>query len=251
MEGGQAKVIPNSEGGRTTPSVVASKKGETIVGMPARRQAVTNPANTISSAKRFIGRKFSEVTEELKNTSELFDLEAAIQGISLFMKGEVLQGSSSEMLNEKILKEYEKQLVELKAQKNLEKAEQYLLMKRQETAIHILQENALFYEINEPGHGSDTLKEQDTIVADYTLFDTEGKVLLSSKEADEPEHSTIALEDLLPALSQAMVGMLQGEKRTIYVHPNLAYGKIGYLPPNSLLIMEVKLHDILKKERKH
>jgi molecular chaperone DnaK len=69
MEGGQAKVIPNSEGGRTTPSVVAFKKWETIVGMPARRQAVTNPANTISSAKRFIGRKFSEVTEELKNTS--------------------------------------------------------------------------------------------------------------------------------------------------------------------------------------
>ncbi len=69
MEGGQPKVIPNSEGGRTTPSVVASKKGETIVGMPARRQAVTNPANTISSAKRFIGRKFSEVTEELKNIS--------------------------------------------------------------------------------------------------------------------------------------------------------------------------------------
>jgi molecular chaperone DnaK len=69
MEGGQAKVIPNSEGGRTTPSVVAYKKWETIVGMPARRQAVTNPANTISSAKRFIGRKFSEVTEELKNIS--------------------------------------------------------------------------------------------------------------------------------------------------------------------------------------
>jgi molecular chaperone DnaK len=67
MEGGQAKVIPNSEGGRTTPSVVASKKGDTIVGMPARRQAVTNPANTIYSAKRFIGRKFSEVKEELKN----------------------------------------------------------------------------------------------------------------------------------------------------------------------------------------
>jgi molecular chaperone DnaK len=67
MEGGQAKVIPNAEGGNTTPSVVANKKGETIVGMPARRQAVTNPANTIYSAKRFIGRKFSEVTNELKS----------------------------------------------------------------------------------------------------------------------------------------------------------------------------------------
>ena len=68
MEGGQAKIIPNAEGGNTTPSVVALKKdGETIVGMPARRQAVTNPLRTIYSAKRFIGRKFSEVKNEIKN----------------------------------------------------------------------------------------------------------------------------------------------------------------------------------------
>lgn len=66
MEGGQAKVIPNAEGGRTTPSIVANKSGETLVGMTAKRQAVMNPAQTIYSAKRFIGRKFSEVTEELK-----------------------------------------------------------------------------------------------------------------------------------------------------------------------------------------
>lgn len=68
MEGGQAKIIPNAEGGNTTPSVVALKKdGETIVGMLARRQAVTNPLKTIYSAKRFIGRKFSEVKNEIKN----------------------------------------------------------------------------------------------------------------------------------------------------------------------------------------
>lgn len=68
MEGGQAKIIPNAEGGNTTPSVVALKKdGETIVGMPARRQAVTNPMKTIYSAKRFIGRKYSEVKDEIKN----------------------------------------------------------------------------------------------------------------------------------------------------------------------------------------
>lgn len=68
MEGGQAKIIPNAEGGNTTPSVVALKKdGETIVGMPARRQAVTNPLKTIYSAKRFIGRKFSEVKNDIKN----------------------------------------------------------------------------------------------------------------------------------------------------------------------------------------
>jgi molecular chaperone DnaK len=65
MEGGEPVVIPNSEGTRTTPSVVAfAKNGERLVGQAAKRQAVTNPSNTIFSAKRLIGRKFSEVTEE-------------------------------------------------------------------------------------------------------------------------------------------------------------------------------------------
>jgi molecular chaperone DnaK len=68
MEGGEPVVIPNSEGARTTPSIVAfSKNGERLVGQAAKRQAVTNPSNTIFSAKRFIGRKFDEVKEEAKS----------------------------------------------------------------------------------------------------------------------------------------------------------------------------------------
>jgi len=65
MEGGEPVVIPNSEGARTTPSVVAfTKNGERLVGQAAKRQAVTNPTNTVFSAKRLIGRKFQEVREE-------------------------------------------------------------------------------------------------------------------------------------------------------------------------------------------
>ena len=68
MEGGEPVVVPNAEGGRTTPSVVAfAKNGERLVGQAAKRQAVTNPRNTVFSAKRFIGRKFTEVREESKN----------------------------------------------------------------------------------------------------------------------------------------------------------------------------------------
>lgn len=68
MEGGQGTVLENSEGARTTPSIVAfAKNGERIVGQAAKRQAVTNPKNTIFSAKRLIGRKFSELTAEDKN----------------------------------------------------------------------------------------------------------------------------------------------------------------------------------------
>ena len=67
MEGQEPTVIPNVEGGRTTPSVVAFKKdGERLVGAPAKRQAITNPQQTLFSVKRFMGRKYAEVSEEMK-----------------------------------------------------------------------------------------------------------------------------------------------------------------------------------------
>jgi molecular chaperone DnaK len=67
MEGGEPKVIPNEEGGRTTPSIVAfTKSGERLVGAVAKRQAITNPENTVYSIKRFMGRRLNEVGDELK-----------------------------------------------------------------------------------------------------------------------------------------------------------------------------------------
>src|SRR6185503_16553762 len=68
MEGGEPKVIANAEGFRTTPSVVAfTKNGERLVGLVAKRQAVTNPKNTVYSIKRFMGRRYDEVGNEIKS----------------------------------------------------------------------------------------------------------------------------------------------------------------------------------------
>src|SRR5947207_13501057 len=70
MEGNEVQVIPNEEGRRTTPSVVAFlPNGERKVGAPAKRQAITNPKNTISSIKRFMGRRYDEVAAELRYVS--------------------------------------------------------------------------------------------------------------------------------------------------------------------------------------
>src|SRR5687768_10000746 len=81
MEGGDPVVIPNAEGGRTTPSVVAfTKDGERLVGQVAKRQAVTNPKQTIFSIKRFMGRRMNEIKQETKHVP--YKVEAGPNGIS-------------------------------------------------------------------------------------------------------------------------------------------------------------------------
>src|SRR5919204_556293 len=88
LEGGESTVIPNAEGGRTTPSVVAfTKDAQRLVGAPARRQQVTNPQNTIFSIKRFMGRKYDEVSEEMKIVPYGLDKEGADQTILVFDLG--------------------------------------------------------------------------------------------------------------------------------------------------------------------
>ena len=83
MEGGQPTVVPNAEGSRTTPSVVAfTESGERLVGQLARRQAILNPKGTIYSAKRFIGRRFDEVSDEAKAVA--FDVVAGPDGVVRF-----------------------------------------------------------------------------------------------------------------------------------------------------------------------
>ena len=81
MDGKEAKVISNSEGGRTTPSIVAfTQSGEKLVGQPAKRQAVTNPANTISGVKRLIGRKLSDATTKDIAKKSPYKVVAAANG---------------------------------------------------------------------------------------------------------------------------------------------------------------------------
>jgi molecular chaperone DnaK len=86
MEGSDTKVIPNSEGNRTTPSVVAfTDKGERLVGQVAKRQAVTNPQNTVYSIKRFMGRRYEEVSEEMKMVP--YEVQPSDEGVRVMVRG--------------------------------------------------------------------------------------------------------------------------------------------------------------------
>ena len=122
MEGGSPTVITNSEGGRTTPSVVAfTKTGETLIGQPAKRQAVTNPENTISSSKRFIGRMYDEVGTEISE-----------------MPYKTIKGKSGEVIITAQAKEYAPpQIGAMVLQKLKQTAEEYLGEKVTEAVITV------------------------------------------------------------------------------------------------------------------
>ncbi len=97
MEGGEAKVLVNEEGARTTPSILAFKDGDRLVGQIAKRQAVTNPTNTIYSAKRFIGRRFQEVQEELKKVPYTVVQKGNDIGFQIMEKGQQKVVSAEEV----------------------------------------------------------------------------------------------------------------------------------------------------------
>jgi len=117
MQGGEPVVIPNQEGSRTTPSVVAiTKSGERLVGQVAKRQAVTNPENTVYSIKRFMGRRYDEVAEEMKRIPykvakgphddarvEIFDKVYSPPEISAMILGK-LKTAAEDFLGEKVTK---------------------------------------------------------------------------------------------------------------------------------------------------
>src|SRR5204862_296994 len=117
MEGGDPVVIPNAEGNRTTPSVVAfSKSGERLVGQVAKRQAITNPANTVFSIKRFMGRKFSEVKSTNVDThlgGDNIDQRVIEWILAEFKKNQGIDLSKDPMAMQRLKEAAEKAKIEL------------------------------------------------------------------------------------------------------------------------------------------
>jgi peptidylprolyl isomerase len=173
------------------------------------------------------------ISKNLENIGVKFEMAKVIQGLQDATDGKTAPMSEMECIQaisavqEKIFKE--------QCTENLKKAESFLSDNAKAAGIVALDEGKVQYRIMEAGNGA-AVESHFSPLIKYTGKYLDGSVFGASKEEE-----LISLDEVIPGLKAGLLGMREGEKRTVYIHPDLAYGTNGYLPPNSLLTFEVEI----------
>lgn len=190
-------------------------------------------------------------TEEIKHISEAyghfvgknlnppgfkFDLDSFLQGVRNGVEGKPSTMTDQEF--ESTIVKIQEQSLAKQAQENLDKANTFMEKNEHATGVIVLEPKKLQYEILTPGNG-DAVVEGGTPLVNYTLKFIDGTVFASTEELGGA--IPIPLTQVFPGFSKGVPGMKEGEKRRLFVHPDLAYGTNGPLPPNSLLIFDIEV----------
>lgn len=176
----------------------------------------------------FIGRN-------LKSPGFEFDLEAMIKGIRAGSEGKAAPLSEEEY--EEGMAYLQEEMFSKMSKENLEMAESFLNKNLASDKVASLEENKLQYTVVEPGQGSEVSADMSPQIC-YTGRLLDGEVFGSSEESGP---IVLSLSHTIPGFRKGIEGMKEGEKRTLYIHPDLGYGVTGQLPPNSLLIFDVQV----------
>ncbi len=196
------------------------------------KQTAASPANQIDIAK--ISEAFGHLlSKNIQTTGVDFDIAQVIKGLQDAASGkaspmtemECIQGITS--AQEALFKE--------KSEQNLKKAQEFLSANSKEKNIISLESGKVQYKVEKEGSGT-AVESHFSPMIQYTGKFLDGTVFGSSKEDEK-----LSLDEIIPGLKAGLIGMKEGEKRTIYIHPEMAYGTNGYLPPNSLLTFEIEL----------
>ncbi len=167
-----------------------------------------------------------------------FDLEAIIEGIRSAAAGK--EAPMSETEYEEMIALVQENAYQDLSQTNLKEAEDFLSVNQKNEQIFSIEEGKLQYEVIEEGMtDASEVQETDSPLIHYTGKYLDGSIFGSSKDSGNP--ISLSLQQTIPGFNKGIVGMKKGEKRVLYIHPDLAYGTTGQLPPNSLLIFEVEL----------
>ncbi|MGM0440094.1 MAG: FKBP-type peptidyl-prolyl cis-trans isomerase [Chlamydiota bacterium] len=176
------------------------------------------------------------IGNNLKNPGFTFDMESIIKGIRDAAAGKEAPMSESEY-EEMIAMIQENAFNEL-ATTNLQEAESFLDNNADTEGVIVVEDGKLQYQVMEKGEGQEVSSGSSPKIH-YTGTFLDGSTFGSSLDNGEP--IVLTLEQTIPGFSKGIVGMKEGEKRKLFIHPDMAYGTSGQLPPNSLLIFEVEV----------
>lgn len=162
-----------------------------------------------------------------------FDLKQVIKGLQDASEGKTAPMSETECIQ--AISAAQEKAFKNQAVENLKKADEFLDKNAKETSVISVGDGKIQYKIEKPGVGEE-IKEHYSPLIRYVGKYLDGTVFGSSKE-DE----MISLDETIAGFTKGLLGMKEGEKRTLFIHPDYAYGTSGYLPPNSLLTFEIEL----------
>lgn len=205
---------------------------------PKQEPTKVEEKNVIEEEKALDIPKISEAFGHLigKNLDSLgfkFDMDKILKGIQDSVLGKESPMSEAECI-QAISQDQEKKFKKL-AEENLQEAEKFLGSNGSKKGVISLEENKLQYKVEKEGTG-EVVQAHFSPLIKYTGKFLDGKIFGASKE-DE----MISLDETIAGFSKGIIGMKEGEKRTLYIHPDLAYGVHGNLPPNSLLTFEIEI----------
>lgn len=208
---------------------------EAIAQAPAEKAVATEPAK---EAPAFDIVKISEafghvIGKNLETIGVKFDVAQVIKGLEDSLAGKTSPMSEMECIQ--AIASAQEIVFKQQCTENLKRAETFLADNAKVSGVIAIEEGKVQYKVTEAGLGA-PIESHFSPLIKYCGKYLDGSVFGSSKEEE-----MISLDEVIPGLKAGLVGMKEGEKRTVYIHPDLAYGTAGYLPPNSLLTFEVEI----------
>jgi peptidylprolyl isomerase len=189
-------------------------------------------AHTVEIGK--ISEAFGHVIgKNLENIGVKFDMTQVIKGLQDAMAGK--ESPMSEMECIQAIASVQEKVFKQQCAENLRRADAFLADNSKVEGIVAIEDGKVQYKVTEAGTGA-VIEAHYSPLIKYTGKHLDGSVFGTSKEEE-----MISLDEVIPGLKAGLLGMKEGEKRTVFIHPDLAYGTNGYLPPNSLLTFDVEI----------
>lgn len=204
-------------------------KGPTTSATPAAAETPVDMKKISEAFGHFIGR-------HLKSPGANFDLESVIRGLREGSEGKPAPMTDKEY--EQMMTKVQKTAFEKVSQENLQKANEFIQKNSKETGVIEIKPGKLQYKLLNEGNGP-VVEPNGSPQINYTGKFIDGTVFGSSEDNGGP--ITIPLGQTIQGFSLGIAGMKEGEKRRLFVHPDLGYGTTGHLPPNSLLIFDIEV----------